>query len=68
MKAVRRIAVWTAVLLLMLAVMSWAGLVLVAPYFFLVPGIALSLMIAFVMIVAASHKRAASNSHTNAGD
>jgi hypothetical protein len=52
MKAVRRTALWTAFLLLVLATISWAGIVLVAPYYFLLPGIALAIVIGFVTIVA----------------
>ena len=58
MRAVRRMAVWTAFLLMALATISWAGIVLVAPYYFLVPGIALSILIGFVTIVAGSQKKA----------
>ena len=58
MKAVRRMAVWTVFLLMALATISWAGIVLVAPYYFLLPGIALSILIGFVTIVAGSRKNA----------
>ena len=68
MKAVRRIAVTIAMVLLVLAAMSWAGLVLVAPYFFLLPAIALSLVIAFVMVLAASQRKAAAKAGADSGD
>jgi hypothetical protein len=50
-------ALWTAFLLLALSTISWAGIVLVAPYYFLVPGIALLILIGFVTIVAGSQNK-----------
>jgi hypothetical protein len=68
MKAVKRIAIWTAVLLLVLAGAAWAGVVLIEPYYFLVPGIALTILIAYVTVVAGPQKKPAAGSHANARD
>jgi hypothetical protein len=57
MRAVGRVAGWTAFLLLVLSVMAWGGVVPVTPYYFLLPGIALSLLIAFVSIVSSATPR-----------
>lgn len=68
MKAVRRFAVWTAITLLVLAAISWAGIVLVAPSYFLVPAIALTLMIAFVTIVVGAQKKTTTESRAKVRD
>ena len=57
MKAVGRVAVWTAFLLLVLAAISWAGIVLVAAYYFLVPAIALTVLIGFVAILSRAQRK-----------
>jgi hypothetical protein len=68
MKALGRLAVWVAVILLALAAISWAGLVLIAPYFFLVPAIAIVILIGYVTILTASQKKTAADPGANQRD
>lgn len=65
MRVVGRVACWTAVILLVLAAISWAGIMVVAPHYFLVPAIALALLIGFLAIVVGSHKKSVARSSVN---
>jgi hypothetical protein len=57
MKAVGRVGIWTAVLLLVLAAMSWAGFVSASPDYFIVSAAALVILIGFLAIVVGSLKK-----------
>lgn len=58
MRALKRFAIWLDLVLLVLAAISWAGLLVIAPYYFLVPAISLVLLIGFVTILAGANKKA----------
>jgi hypothetical protein len=59
MRAVGRVAVWVLVVLLVLATFSWAGIMLVAPYLFLIPAVALVVLIGFLAILVGCERRCA---------
>ncbi len=65
MRALRRVAIWIDMLLLTLAAFSWAGILVVAPYYFLVPAISLVIVIGFVTILASAEKKATIKSQAN---